>query len=473
MAQIKITSREQALLILERLGSIKASKDYSFGNKDFPKQMDFINEDGPLNSALCTRRAGKSYGVGEKLFKKCYDYPGCTVLYLALTRDSAKRIMWKDVLKDIAKRKNIAYTANGTDLEMTLASNGSVIKLAGADADERQREKFLGGKYPYVVIDEAGSFSNDLEALVYEYLEPAVSDYNGTIDLIGTPTFFHQGFFCKVTEGKEPGWNIHKWNTFDNPFMPNWKERIEIIKIRNPKVEETPGYKRMYLGQWVIDDSNLIFKFNPEKDFVDKLPAGEISGQVLGIDLGWNDATAYSLSRYYDNDDCLYFIDAWKKSEQIIDAVVETIKGYITDYEIHTIVIDNASKQVVESLKVRFELYDVVIHAAEKTDKFEHIELMNSDFIMGRIKLLKPKTKALSDEYADLILDPNSRKKAEHPACENHLCDASLYAWRHARNYLERPLDPEICLEDRIEQEMENHFDEQQRSDNEYDFEWP
>ena len=465
---------------MERLGNYRASKDIHFGDEEFAKQLAFINDDSPLTAALCTRRAGKSYGIGEKLFKKAFQWPGSTVLYLALTRDSARRIMWKDVLKDIAKRKKIPYSENKTDLEMTL-DNGSVIKLAGADADQKQREKFLGGKYPLVCVDEAGSFSNDLETLVYEYLEPAVSDYNGEVALIGTPTFFWQGFFAKVTQGKERGWSVHEWNTTDNPFMKeNWEERLKLLKERNPNVEDTPGYKRMYQGIWVVDETNLVYKFNAEKNYVSELPKDkDIMGQVLGIDLGWNDATAYSLARYYENNDCLYFVDTWKKSNQIVDAVVKTIKGYIEDYDIHTICIDNASKQMVETLKVRFELYDVTIHAAEKTDKFEHIEIMNSDFMMDRIKLYRPKAEALAEEYKDLILDPNARKRAEHPACENHLCDASLYAWRHARNYLERPLDLKISTEDQIEIEMENHFEKQQRSNDDEgfnfdeNFDWP
>lgn len=451
-----IQTREQALMVLSYLDQIKTDTDIVFGTPDFPKQMEFVYSDHKMGSALCNRRAGKSYSAGLKLYKKCFEFPGTTQLYLALTRDSAKRIMWRDILVDIARKYKIEVTPNHTSLEMRLPNN-SIIKLAGADATVKEREKFLGGKYPYIVVDEAGSFANSLEDLIYEYLEPAVSDYDGVIDLIGTPTVFWQGFFCKVTEGREPGWTNHQWATQDNPFMAeNWAKKLAQLKARNPRVEETPSYKRMYLGQWVRDTDNLIYSGYSAECLIDKLPEAELDGQVLGIDLGFNDATAYSLQQYYFHDPCLYIAKTYKKSKQIVDDVVETIKDFIKIYDIHTIVIDNASKQVVETLKVRFQLYDVTIHAADKRDKIEFIGIMNSDFIMGRIKLLRSETKSYVLEMQNLIKDPNKLKTEEHPSCENHLCDASLYGWRFSRNYRAEPDEPEIEVEDKIAMDLED-----------------
>ena len=466
MDALQITNREQALAILARVKDIQETKEAEgnivFGDPRFEAQFKFINDDSPLAAALCTRRAGKSYSAGLKLYKKAYEFPGSTVLYLALTRDSAKRIMWKDILKDIAKRYDIDIKTNSTALEVHLP-NGSIIKLAGADASMKEREKFLGGKYPYVCVDEAGSFANELSDLIYEYLEPAVSDYNGSIDLIGTPTVFWQGFFCKVTEGEEKGWSIHKWNTSDNPFMKeNWETRLKILKERNPRVEETPGYKRMYLGIWVRDLDNLIYKFQHDRNLIDKLPTTELAGQVLGMDLGFNDATAYALGQYYYHDENLYVAKTFKQDKQIIDDVVITIKDFINNHDIHTIVIDNASKQVVETLKVRFALYDVVIHAAEKRDKIEFIGIMNSDFIMGRIKLLKSETEDYVTELENLIKDPNKLKTTEHEACDNHICDAGLYMWRFARNFRAEPEEPEVSEEDQIEIDIEEEVQRKQ-----------
>lgn len=472
-AKLKVESEDQARLVLETLQRIRQKPKLTLVDDNFPEQAAFVRSNATLGAALCTRRAGKSYAVGLKLFKKCFDYPGATVLYLALTRDSAKRIMWKDVLKDIIKKKNIPCKLNETELTVTLL-NGSVIKLAGADADEKEKEKFLGGKYAYVAIDEAGSFSTDLEQLVYEYLEPAVADYDGSIDLIGTPTIFWKGFFCKVTEGRENGWTIFKWNTTQNPYMQHWPKRLRLLKERNPRIEETPGYRRMYLGEWVKDDEALVYKFNRLLNLTDTLPEKSLlDGQVLGVDLGFTDATAYSLAQYYRHDPCLYFVHTYKKEGQIVDKVVEKIKWYHKKKGVRMVVIDNASKQVVETIKARFSLYDIVIEAAEKTDKFAFIEIMNSDFRMERIKLLRNETEDLVEEYENLIKDPKSEKPAEHPDCDNHLCDASLYAWRKARNYMARPAPDEVSLEDQIEKELEDALEKElKENDNPFAMEY-
>ncbi len=451
-----IQTREEALMVLSYLDQIRTKNDLVFATTDFPKQMAFVYSEAKMGSALCNRRAGKSYSAGLKLYKKAFEFPGSTVLYLALTRDSAKRIMWRDILMAIARQYNIDVVPNHTSLEMRLP-NKSIIKIAGADASIKEREKFLGAAYPYIVIDEAGSFANSLEDLVYEYLEPAVADFDGVIDLIGTPTVFWQGFFCKVTEGRENGWENHQWSTIDNPFMAeNWAKKLKQLKDRNPRVEETPSYKRMYLGLWVRDTDNLIYSGYSDECLIDTLPKDELDGQVLGIDLGFTDATAYSLGQYYFHDTCLYIAKTYKVEKQIVDDVVETIKDFITNYDIHTIVIDNASKQVVETLKVRFQLYDVTIHSADKRDKIEFIGIMNSDFIMGRIKLLRSETKDYVEELSNLIKDPNKLKIQEHPGCANHICDASLYMWRFARNYRAEPMEPEIEIEDKIAADLEH-----------------
>lgn len=472
---LQIKTKEQALAVLARLDELRSATEMdtakvqaiTWGNEKFPEQLAFINENAPLASALCPRRAGKSFAIGLKLYKKAYDFPGSTVLYISLTKESAKRIMWRDVILEIAREYGIEIVERQSVLEVDLP-NGSMIKLAGADSSVKEKDKFLGGKYPYVCIDEAGSFTQNLADMIYEYLEPAVSDYDGSIDLVGTPTVFWQGFFCKVTEGREAGWVNHQWNTLDNPFMrEKWQKRLDLLKERDPRVEETPRYQRMYLAMWVKDMENLIYKYQVDRNLIDQLPDGEIDGQVLGMDLGYNDATAYNLSRYYFHDETLYFIKSFKKAGQIIDDVVKTMRQFIKDYDIHTIVIDNASKQVVETLKARFTLYDVAIYAADKRDKIEYIGFMNSDFIMGKIKLLNGATDDYALELGNLIKDPNNLKTVEHPSCDNHLCDAGLYNWRYARNYTAQPMIEDDSPEDILEQQVERRIRRNEDTDEE------
>lgn len=152
---------------------------------DFRAQTEFLEDESRMKVVLCTRRSGKSYGAGLMLMRAAWETPNVSCLYVALTRASAKRIMWKDVLKAIDRKEGMGCRFNETELSVTLR-NGSVIYLLGMDADEGEKEKALGQKFKAVVVDEAASYSVDLNEMVYGILKPATADYRGVIALIGT-----------------------------------------------------------------------------------------------------------------------------------------------------------------------------------------------------------------------------------------------------------------------------------------------
>jgi len=80
--------------------------------------------------------------------------------------------------------------------------NGSVVYVPGVDYSEEEKQKLLGQKYKLVVIDEAASFSINLNELVFGILKPAVTDYRGTICLMGMPGNLKKGLFFDLTTGQ-------------------------------------------------------------------------------------------------------------------------------------------------------------------------------------------------------------------------------------------------------------------------------
>ena len=159
-----------------------------FFTGDFKVQQDFISHPARLKALFCTRRFGKSYTGGLYLVKEAYENPGVSCVYVALTRESASRIMIKDVLKPINKRFKLGMKFNKTTLTCTLP-NGSVIYLGGADNTEDEMDKLLGQKYKLGIVDESASYTIDLRKLIYGALKPAMADLNGTIVMLGTPSF--------------------------------------------------------------------------------------------------------------------------------------------------------------------------------------------------------------------------------------------------------------------------------------------
>lgn len=460
-------TREWAINVLAECERQLNTPRLKFYDNKFPEQKAYILDDSPRVGLLCTRRAGKSFGIGLKLFRAAFAEPRCTCTYIGLTRKTAKKIMWKDVFKSIDRKMNLGCKFNESELSIT-CPNGSIIYLEGADSGKDEMDKVLGGKLKLVVIDEGGSFRIDMAKLCYEMIEPALSDYDGTLSMAGTPTDLLDSLFHKITTGREGGWTQHEWDTLDNPYMREvWQKRIEFLKKNNPGIEKTPSFRRMYLKEWVTDISALVYKYNEQRNATDKLPPGQYS-YVLGVDLGWDDPSAFVVCAFSPHDNNLYVIETYKSSKMIISDVAERISYYTKKYDIYRTVIDNAAKQSVEELKSRYQLSLV---PATKTGKAEFIEIMNAELIQGRIKVIDcEETLALRDEWGSLIWDERSDKRQEHPACDNHLSDAALYSWRECYQYLSVPVvkdqrsetekldDWEFEEAERIEQEMTQPF---------------
>lgn len=422
----------------------------SFGDSAFAEQQAFLDDPAPMRVVLCTRRSGKTYGGGLALFRAAFARPGVSCLYVALTRASAKRIAWKDVLKTIDREQQLGCRFNETELSVTLP-NGSVIYLLGMDADEGEKEKALGQKFASVVIDEAASFSIDLEELVFGVLKPAVADYRGQISMIGTPGNLKRGLFYELTEGQDPGdpgrwsvrgWSGHRWSARDNPHMRDkWAAEVEDLTASNPRIAETPLFRQHYLGQWVVDDDARVYKFEAGRNgYRGELPTIPGRGRwhyVVGLDLGFADSTAWVVAAYHDHDRRLHIVEALKADGLDVTDVAQRTRALLGRYEVDRIVVDGANKQAVEELRRR---HDLPLTAADKTAKADFVELMNGDLISGNVRVELEAASILVDEWAGLVWDQRVvGRRVEHPACPNHASDAALYAWRHCYAYLAEP----------------------------------
>lgn len=417
----------------------------------FPEQIAAITDPARLKMFFCTRRAAKSYTAGLYLTKEALEHDFCNTLYLGLTRQSAKDIIWKDVMGDINRRFKLGLHPHLTELSLT-APNGSIISVTGVDADENEMNKLLGRKYRLVVIDEASLYTVDLIKLVYGILKPAMSDQGGTIVLSGTSSNFARGLFYEVTRmlnGQTKGvfkckdWSVHAWTTHDNPYNARqWQEELDEIERDRPLFKETPLYKQWYLNQWVVDADKLCYKFDEKKNLYTELPPLDPQGwtYVLGVDLGWEDDTAFVLSAFHANLDKLFIVDSFNKKFMTLPQVELKIKEYMNGKRPPSrIIIDGSAKQSIETMRTRTQ---IPFEFADKLGKESFIELLNSDLIQEKIKIhytLSP----LINEMMSLVWQTEGDKvkipKKEHPALPNHLCDAMLYNWRMSFHYHAEP----------------------------------
>lgn len=404
----------------------------------FKQQLDFIKDPHKLKALFCTRRAAKSYTAGLYLVHTALNHPNSNCLFIGLTRQSAHGIIWKDILREIDQKNRLNIKFNETLLTATFP-NGSVIWVTGADTDEQEMNKLLGKKYRLVCLDEASMFTVNMPQLIYGVLKPATADNRGTICVLGTASNITRGLFYDITNGKEPGWSLHKWSAFDNPFIAvQWREELNDIKQNRPLFQNTPLFRQWYLNEWVIDEDALVYKYNEEANRGSGLLVWDSPYHyVLGIDLGHSpDPTAFVIGCYHEQDFKLHLIHAEKHLKLDITDVAGKIKDLERAYTFDVKIVDNANKQAVAELNNR---HSCNLIAADKTGKSDFINLMNDEFIQRKI-IVHQGASELAEEFKSLVWQTDNGKviipRKEHDGLPNHLTDAALYLWRHCHQYL-------------------------------------
>lgn len=450
MMKPRLSPHDARRILAQRRAAKRVVNTDTLFDPAFPQQKAFIDDPSNLKALWCTRRAAKSYTAGLYMVAEALKNPGVNILFIGMTRASAKAIVWKDILQTINIRHKLKAKFNKSELIMTLP-NGSQIFVTGVDSDENDMLKLLGKKYRLVCIDEASMYSVDIRNLVYGVLRPAMVDPNsqglrGTICLMGTSSNFPRGLFFDVTTGVERGWSLHQWSALDNPYVKvTWQEELDEIARDRPLYLETPQYKQFYLNQWAVDNTKLVYRYNDQLNTY-KGPLPEKLNHegwrfVLGVDTGWEDDNAFVLCGYHENDPHLHVIRTFNKPRMTFDQVVLKINEFMLDpvYPVSKVIIDGANKQGVESMRIRSA---IPFEYADKQGKVDFIEMLNGDFVQAKIKI-NTGCKALIDELRGLVWLTNGDKivlpKKENPSLSNHLCDAFLYAWRNGYHYHSTP----------------------------------
>lgn len=405
----------------------------------FPKQIEFIEDKSKFVSALCTRRAGKSNGVAIKFFRKAQKHKRALIPYFALTRDSAKNIMWT-ILQETADKMKLKVDFRESKLEAEL-ENGTVIKLFGADM-KNFIGRIKGIKCPIAAVDEAGEFGSHLETLIDDILTPAIGDYvDGQICLTGTPGTIPFGYFYEVSELKKYGYSHHSWSLHDNPFFPDSKAFVADIKAKKGWSDDSPTYMREYLGKWVKDIEALVFKYDPTANHFDTLPKGP--GQwnyIVGVDIGFKDADAIAVIAWNEHDHKTYLVEEEIGRGRDITELATQIAKVIDKYNPMKVVMDTGGLglKIAEELRKRFQL---PIVAAEKSRKFEFIELLNDSMKSSRFFASNKSTFAndcMLIEWDKDKIKPDRLIVSDK--FHSDIADAVLYAFRESLDWMSEPL---------------------------------
>ena len=464
---------EEYLLLLEWWAQKKAaaSQIVPFIPRYFEAQQAFVNDPAKLKAALCTRRAGKSTMCADYVIETAIKFPGEIIPYIAVTRGHCKRIIWRPLIARL-EESGIEFKANATELTLTL-SNGAVIQLGGA-SDEGDADLYRGNRYPLVVVDECASFRSHFASMIEEILEPAMIDLNGTIALVGTPAPHCAGLFFEVTSGIRTDFSVHKWSILDNPHVEGARQWLDDrIKSRG-WTEETPSYRREWLGEWVRSTELSVYAFSRTQNMIALNEIPGTGNTVLGIDLGFHDETAFAVLRYHSEIRKVFLVETWAASGMTISQIAEKYEQLRKKYTgagcaFSRVVVDTGGlgRQIVEELRKR---HGIPAEAAEKTSKADFIELCNDDFKAGRF-LISERETVLADQLSILQWDADEfPRRIEDDRYANHRTDAMLYAWRECHHYISKEPEPRPAAfsqewynqqEEKMREEIETRFREE------------
>lgn len=399
----------------------------------FPVQNSFIEDPARYVAAQCSRRAGKTNGLALRFFRTLEKYPKSQCIYLSLTFDSARDILWP-VLQELNDQYKLGCQFVESKLWM-VHPNGSKLKLMGADM-KNFIKRLKGRKYPGVAIDEAQDFGVHLQSLVDDVLTPSISDYSdGWLALTGTPGPVPQGYFFDITQNGKYGYSVHKWTLLDNPYMPDPAGFIaDLIKKREWDTTH-PTLLREWQNKWVLDVESLWIRYKEERNHYQELPVlpnNAAYNYILGIDLGFKDSDALAVLAWSEYLPETYLVKEVVTPKQGITELTTQIEKLMKTYDFSKMVMDEGGlgKKIGEEMRRQKHL---PIVGADKARKQENVEFLNDALRTGKFKA-KGASRFAQDSYLVQIDWDKSRpdKLVIKDKPHSDIIDAVLYAFKES-----------------------------------------
>ena len=414
---------------------------FKLGNFLFDKQLKFVEDPRPFKIAVCSRRSGKTIACAADLVNTALETKDVVCLYITLSRNNAKKLIWPE-LKKINRKYDLGAAEDATELSM-LFPNGSMIYLSGAK-DQSEIEKFRGLALKKAYIDECQSFREYIRELINDIISPALLDYAGSLCLIGTPGPIPAGFFAEVAgvvpdkKAESEAWSQHGWTFFDNPHISE-KSGLEHRALlqrelkRRGVQEDDPSIQREFFGRWVLDSDSLWIHYSKDlNDFKSIDTQQHRYNYIMGIDLGFRDADAIAVLAWSDTDPNTYLVEEVVADKQGLSELVEQIKELQQKYNVSKMVIDEGGlgKKLAEEMRRRHHL---PVQPADKVRKQENVAFLNDALRTGRFK-----AQYSSNFVKDSFLVEIDRSKSTPDRIKlsdkyhSDIIDAVLYAFKES-----------------------------------------
>lgn len=437
----------------------------------FAPQAKFVRDPNRFVAAQCSRRAGKSNGLALRFLASMEKHPGAFFPYIALTRESARNIMWP-VMQEQDEKYNIG--CDFTEFNLTVTHpNGARLQLFGADTKNFIR-RLKGIKTPGAAIDEAQDFGSHIESLVDDVITPTLTDYaDSWLAITGTPGPIPKGYFYELTHERKHGFSVHNWTLLDNPYLPGALQFITDLKAKKGWDETNPTLMREWRNQWVLDLESLWIKWNVELNDYKDLPPGKYI-YLLGVDIGLRDADALAVLAWSEASPTIYLVEEHLHRNQDITQLSNRIRYLMDKYDFAKIVMDEGAlgKKIAEEIRRRKHL---PVLPADKLRKQENVAFLNDYLRQGKFKAKKNSQFVEDSMRVQIDWERSSPDKIRlKDNYHSDIIDAVLYAFKESPAYTWSPEEKKLkwgapgwaeAEAERMEKQSQEYWEKMEEAD--------
>lgn len=297
-------------------------------------------------NGLIVHNTGKSTLAACKAFLHAVE-TGYSSLIISDTMEHARDIYWNEILPQTipevwaTKNENLLqykikpvkfdlpvakFWGHDIHADYTAQTKTPLIKLKGVD---KNPDALRGGKYGFIVVDEAAFAECDLNDVFRKVLRPMVADTGGEIWIVSTPNGTMNHFFTFATLAQndlEPDWGYFHATALDNPYFdPKGTGEWESIKRAYERAGKIGDWQQEYMADFAQPESLVFPMFDPKIHIVKDIPDHEDFNHFIGVDFGWcltGDTKILTKDGYKRVDkvgtkDTLFTKDGWEKVSEV------------------------------------------------------------------------------------------------------------------------------------------------------------